>query len=77
MALRFLAAGGVFVGGGIAPKILSALRTGGFMEAFCDKGYHAPLLEKMESTPAFWKVGTRSIPSPVTEAFTAKVSMAI
>jgi glucokinase len=47
MALRFLAVGGVFVGGGIAPKILPALRDGSFMQTFCDKGYHAPLLEKI------------------------------
>lgn len=47
MALRYLALGGVFVGGGIAPKILPALRDGAFMKTFCDKGYHAPTLEKL------------------------------
>jgi glucokinase len=47
MALRFLALGGVFVGGGIAPKILPVLRDGAFMRAFCDKGCHASKLEKM------------------------------
>jgi glucokinase len=37
MALRAVATGGVFVGGGIAPKILPALTTGAFMRAFREK----------------------------------------
>jgi glucokinase len=43
MALRTVATGGVFIGGGIAPKILPALTTGAFMRAFCEK----PPLEAM------------------------------
>ena len=38
LALRALATGGVFVGGGIAPKILPKLEAGGFVRAFCEKG---------------------------------------
>lgn len=38
MALRILASGGVYVAGGIAPKILDLIRTGPFMAAFGDKG---------------------------------------
>ena len=34
IALRMVATAGVYVGGGIAPKILPALRAGGFLEAF-------------------------------------------
>jgi glucokinase len=34
LALRSVATGGVFVGGGIAPKILPALEAGAFMQAF-------------------------------------------
>jgi len=34
LALRAVSTGGLFVGGGIAPKILTALTTGTFMEAF-------------------------------------------
>jgi glucokinase len=34
IALRMVATAGVYVGGGIAPKILPALRSGGFLEAF-------------------------------------------
>lgn len=43
MALRAVATGGVFIGGGIAPKILPALTTGAFMRAFREK----PPLEAM------------------------------
>ena len=37
LALRTVATGGVFIGGGIAPKILWALTTGAFMRAFLAK----------------------------------------
>ena len=47
MALRCLATGGVFVGGGIAPKILPALRRGQFMHAFTNKGRFAELLQSI------------------------------
>jgi glucokinase len=38
LALRAKALGGVFVAGGIAPKILPKLQDGSFMAAFTDKG---------------------------------------
>jgi len=44
LALKCVAIGGVLVGGGIAPKILPALRAGGFVEAFRDKGPMAGLM---------------------------------
>lgn len=47
LALCLMATGGIFLAGGIAPKILSALRSGGFAEAFRDKGRHGPLLERI------------------------------
>lgn len=37
MALRALPFGGVYIGGGIALKILEKLRDGTFVKAFCDK----------------------------------------
>ena len=37
LALRTVATAGVYVGGGIAPKILPALETGAFVDAFRDK----------------------------------------
>jgi len=46
VALRMLAGGGVFLGGGIAPKILPWLkREELFLNAFLDKGRMRPLLE--------------------------------
>lgn len=48
LALTALATAGVYVGGGIAPKILPALRDGRFIAAFCDKGESfAPLMAAM------------------------------
>ena len=38
LALKFMALGGVYVGGGIAPKILATLSAGGFVRAFLAKG---------------------------------------
>lgn len=47
LALKLLSRGGVYIGGGIAPKILPRLRGGAFREAFCAKGRMRPLLEAM------------------------------
>jgi glucokinase len=44
LALKAVAVGGVIVGGGIAPKILSALADGAFIRAFRDKGRMAKLM---------------------------------
>jgi len=44
LALKFVAVGGVYVGGGIAPKILGKLQDGTFMKAFTDKGRLSPLV---------------------------------
>src|SRR6266436_4076871 len=42
LALKAVAVGGVYVGGGIAPKIRARLLDGGFVGAFRDKGRFAP-----------------------------------
>jgi glucokinase len=47
LALVGVTTGGMFIGGGIAPRILPALQTGRFVEAFCDKGLMRPLVEAM------------------------------
>jgi glucokinase len=47
LALKTLATGGLYVGGGIAPKLLDQLDAGDFMAAFCAKGRMRPLLEGM------------------------------
>jgi glucokinase len=48
VALRGLTSGGVFVGGGIAPKILQVLQDGRFMAAFLDK---APMTRLLTAVP--------------------------
>ena len=45
LALSMLATGGVYIGGGIAPRILPILRRGGFLDAFHAKGRYDGLLE--------------------------------
>jgi glucokinase len=45
LALKAMAVGGVFVAGGIAPRILSRLTSGAFVTAFRDKGRLAALME--------------------------------
>lgn len=47
LALKVMSRGGLYLGGGIAPKILSRLQTGAFLEAFFNKGRMRPLLEAM------------------------------
>lgn len=46
-ALKILATGGVYIGGGIAPKILPKLKEKAFFESFADKGRMRELLEQM------------------------------
>ena len=45
LALTFMSTGGVYLGGGIAPKIVTKLREPGFMNAFTAKGRLRPLLQ--------------------------------
>ena len=47
IALKVLATGGMYLGGGIAPKILKTLQNGAFLQAFLDKGRLSPLLESI------------------------------
>ena len=47
LTLRYLAVGGLFIGGGIAPKILPKMRSAVFMEAFLSKGRLRPVLERV------------------------------
>jgi glucokinase len=48
LALRSVATAGVYLGGGIAPKILPALESGGFMSAFQDKD---PMIDLLRTFP--------------------------
>ena len=47
VGLKVLASGGMYLGGGIAPKILKTLQGGEFAQAFLDKGRLSPVLEAM------------------------------
>jgi glucokinase len=47
LALKVLSVGGLYVGGGIAPRILEKLKDGAFMKAFIDKGRLSQLLVNM------------------------------
>jgi glucokinase len=47
LALKIMSAGGVYIGGGIAPKLVEKIKAGGFMQAFIAKGRHQRLLEAM------------------------------
>jgi glucokinase len=47
LALKLLSVGGVYVGGGIAPRILDKLKDGTFLKAFTDKGRLSQLLVNM------------------------------
>jgi glucokinase len=47
MALKILATGGLYLGGGIPPRILPLLSRGAFIQSFLDKGRFADILSQM------------------------------
>ena len=47
LALKVLATGGIYLGGGIPPRIISALESGRFMEAFTHKGRLSEMLTRI------------------------------
>ncbi len=67
LALKALALGGVFVGGGIAPKMLPALTRGGFAHAFFEKGRLSPVLTRipvsvvLDARTAVWGAAARAL----------------
>ena len=48
LALKTLSLGGVYIGGGIAPKILPFLTDGNFLKSFAEKGRFKKMLQGME-----------------------------
>jgi glucokinase len=52
LALKCVATGGVFVGGGIAPKMLKVLQDGSFLRGFTDKGRFSGLMKSIEVSVA-------------------------
>lgn len=65
LALKCLPRSGVWVAGGIAPKLLPVLAGGAFMAGFVDKGRFAPLLEQIPVSvcldPAVPRLGAAAI----------------
>ncbi len=47
LALTGLSRGGVYVAGGIAPKIIGKLEEGSFMQAFCNKGRYSSIMSEI------------------------------
>jgi glucokinase len=47
LALKLLSLGGVYIGGGIAPKMLPKMQSALFLDAFYHKGRLSPLLQSM------------------------------
>ena len=50
LALKMLALGGIYVGGGIAPKMMAKIQSPIFLDAFTHKGRLSPLLR---ATPVY------------------------
>jgi len=47
LALQYLSVGGIYLGGGIAPKVVPLLKEGSFMEAFLAKGRFENVLSQI------------------------------
>jgi glucokinase len=47
LALKVMATGGLYIGGGIAPKIIDRLRQPAFLDSFAAKGRLQPVLERI------------------------------
>jgi len=52
LALKCVAVGGVYIGGGIAPKSLRTIQSGVFMQAFTDKGRFSEMMKSMQVSVA-------------------------
>jgi glucokinase len=67
LALQVMAVGGIYIGGGIAPKIVWKLKDGTFMEAFKDKGRlsefvaHIPVRVIMNEGTALLGAASRAV----------------
>jgi glucokinase len=70
LALKVLATGGVYLCGGIAPRILPWLEQGGFMRSFQDKGRLGAILARIEV-----RVVTRADPALLGAAHCARAML--
>lgn len=71
LALKVLPRGGLFVAGGIAPKLIAKLRDGSFMRAFFDKGRLSSVLQNLHvavvMNPLVGVLGARSLAQRLAE----------
>ncbi len=73
LALKLLATGGVFLGGGMAPRVLSFLRDPRFRTSFCAKGRFSPMLEQvpfhvvLPPEAVLWGAALRGMGTPCAE----------
>lgn len=74
LALKVLPSGGLYVAGGIAPKLISKLREGSFMHAFLDKGRLSSSLERVRVSvvmnPEVGLIGARRLAQDLAAAGT-------
>jgi glucokinase len=67
LALKALAVGGVYVGGGIAPRMLPMFRAGHFLRGFATKGRLSPVLARipvaiiLDAQTALWGAAQRAL----------------
>jgi glucokinase len=65
LALKVLPTGGLFIGGGMAPKLLERLRRGDFMQALTTKGRMSDLLKNIPvavvTSPDVAVIGARAV----------------
>jgi glucokinase len=47
LALKFLSLGGLYIGGGIAPKIVDIMKSGIYMKGFTSKGRFGKILSQI------------------------------
>ena len=72
LALKTLPTSGLFVAGGIAPKLIATLRGGEFMRSLLDKGRMRPVLQRIHvavvMNPQVGLLGARALASMVYKA---------
>lgn len=76
LALKALSLDGVYVGGGIAPKLITKLRDGTFMKAFANKGRYKRLMSQMPvkviMNPQTALLGAASVAGALSQSLTSR-----
>jgi glucokinase len=74
IALKVIATGGMYLGGGIAPKILKTLKNGTFLQAFLDKGRLSPLLQSIAGRDILYDICVLLVAAAYAEARASEIS---